>query len=429
MAIIPLFALAVFQQQSVAPPGSGLVAPAPKLPNIMIVIADDFGVDQVGAYGEGNAACTPNIDRLASEGMLFRNAWTNPVCTPSRASLFTGRHAFRVGVGSPGGGVTLDANELTIPDVLSEYSTALVGKWHLGGRNADHPNEMGFDYYSGATGGSVGNYFNWSKTTNGSTVQSTTYATTDTANEAIQAIRTLPEPWFLVVSFNAPHTPYHEPPANLCPHSSCECANLPPNPSNFELGRAMIEAMDSEFGRVLSAVDDHAPSSYVFFMGDNGSARQIVSAPFDSQRAKGSPYEGGVNVPLLVRGPRIPVAESAGLVCGVDFFATVTQLAGHSVVAEDSVSMLPYFRNPNASIREFAYAESYEPNGPGPYTSHDRSVREARYKLIRQIGVADEFYDLLVDPFETADLMPNLNLAEQAAYDRLLAELVRLGVD
>lgn len=429
MAIIPLFALALLPQQAVSPPGSGLVQPAPKLPNILIVIADDLGVDQVGAYGEGNAACTPNIDRLAGEGILFRNAWTNPVCSPSRASLLTGRHAFRLEVGSPGPGAVMDTNELTIADVLSDYSTACVGKWHLGGRNVDHPNEVGFDYYAGDLGGSVDDYFNWSKTTNGTTVQSTTYATTDTADEAIQAIQTLQEPWFVVVSFNAPHTPYHEPPASLCPHTSCECANLPANPSNFELGRAMIEAMDTEFGRVLSAVDDHAPLAYVFFFGDNGTARQLVSAPFERQHAKGSPYEGGVNVPLLVRGPRIPVAECAGLVSGTDFFATVTELAGHSVAAEDSVSMLPYFRNPNTSLREFVFAESYEPNGAGPYTKHDRSVREARYKLIRQIGAADEFYDLLVDPFETANLMPNLNLAEQAAYDRLLAELVRLGVD
>jgi arylsulfatase B len=429
MAIIPLLALALFPQQAVSPPSSGRIDATPKPPNILIVIADDFGVDQVGAYGEGNAACTPNIDRLASEGLLFRNAWTNPVCTPSRASLLTGRYAFRVGVGTPGRGAVLDVNELTIPDALPDYASAIVGKWHLGGQDASHPNQVGFDYYAGGLGGAVDDYFSWSKTTNGVTVPSTTYATTDTANEAIQAIRSLPQPWFLVVSFNAPHTPYHEPPIGLCSNAGCQCANLPANPSNFELGRAMIEAMDAEFGRVLRVVDEESPSAYVFFLGDNGSARQIVSAPFNSQRAKGSPYEGGVNVPLLVRGPRVPVGESVGLVSSVDFFATVTELAGQAASTEDSVSMLPYFSNPHANPRALVFAESFEPNGFGPYTKHDRSVREVRYKLIRQIGAPDEFYDLLLDPFEAANLFPNLNLAEQATYDQLLAELVRLGID
>lgn len=432
MALIPLLALAFQAQQPLTPPIAPLLDPEPKPANVLIVIADDFGVDQVGAYGEGNAACTPNIDRLANEGMLFRNAWTNPVCTPSRASLFTGKHAFRVGIGSPGANGELDLNEVTLPDVMPYYRTALAGKWHLGGNNADHPNQVGFDYFAGGLRGGVGDYYSWQKTTNGSTVTSTNYATTETADDAILAIRSLPQPWLVVASFHAPHAPYQAPPSGICPTFGCpspECGNLPPNASNLEVGRAMIEAMDTEFGRVLSAVDEVDPGTFVIFMGDNGTARQLVQAPFDRTRAKGSPYEGGVNVPLLVRGPGILNAECAGLVCSVDLFATVTELVGRAAQAEDSVSMVPYFRNPSARVREFVYAEVFEPNGFGPYTRHDRSVREERYKLIRKLGAADELYDLVADPFENNDLMSNLNATEQAAYDRLVAELVRLGVD
>lgn len=434
MASFPLLALLALAPQSVelVPPPDQEIQPTPKLPNILIVIADDFGVDQVGAYGEGDAPCTPHIDRLAREGMLFRNAWTNPVCTPSRATLFTGQHAFRVGVGSPGGGAVLDPNEVTIPDILTQYRSALVGKWHLGGRDADHPNLVGFDDFAGSLGGGVGDYFDWNKTVNGQTSRTMDYATIDTAEDAIDAIRGLPQPWFLVASFNAPHTPYHEPPAVACATSGCPtpaCGNLPPQPSNFEMGRAMIEAMDKQVGRVIDAVDAHAPNTYVLFMGDNGTARQLVTAPFDRSRAKGSAYEGGVNVPFLVRGPGVPVAECAGLVCSADIFATVADLVDSPVNAEDSVSLLPYFRDPNAQLRRFVYAEVFEPNGSGPYTRHDRCVRDARYKLIRKIGAADELYDLLVDPFEQSNLLPSLSMSEQAAYDALVAELVRLGVD
>jgi len=159
MLLHSLIALAALQQVSIAPPSQAPIDPQPKQPNIVIVIADDFGVDQVAAYGEGVTACTPNIDRLASEGMLFRNAWTNPVCTPSRASIWTGKHAFRVGVGSPGRGAVLDLAETTMADILPNYRTAYAGKWHLGGNDADHPNLAGLDDFAGGLGGGVRDYF------------------------------------------------------------------------------------------------------------------------------------------------------------------------------------------------------------------------------------------------------------------------------
>jgi len=191
----------------------------------------------------------------------------------------------------------------------------------------------------------------------------------------------------------------------------------------------MIEAMDAEFGRVLQAVESVAPSSYVIFIGDNGTARQIVQAPFDPQRSKGSAYEGGLNVPLIIRGPGVAHAESAGLVSSVDLFATVSELAGTPFGALDSVSLVPYFSKPAAQLREYVYAEVFEPNGFGPYTRHDRGVRDARYKLVRKLNEADELYDLLLDPFENSNLLPTLSAPEQLAYDGLVAELVRLGVD
>lgn len=406
-----------------------------KQPNIVVIIADDFGVDMLGAYGEGSETpCTPNIDRLAQTGMLFRNAWANPSCSPTRASTLTGRHGFRTGIGTPGMGPTLSLSEVTLPEMLIGYTSSAIGKWHLSGNSsATHPNDSGFDHFSGALGGLVNNYYLWPKVVDGQQSMSTTYATIDTTNEAISAIAVMPEPWFAWVSYNAPHSPYQEPPNDLCATSDCPeawCNNLPANPTNRDLGHAMTEAMDSEIGRLLDVLDAVDPDAWVIFMGDNGTAAQLSQQPFTPMHAKGTVYEGGLNVPLIVKGPGVVAAECAGLVSCVDLFATFAQLAGSTASSEDSVSMVPYFRNPRQSIRETVYSETFSPNGSiQPNTDHQRAIRDERYKLIRRSGESDEFFDLWNDPFETADLLPNLTTEEQTAFDGLVAELVLLGVD
>jgi arylsulfatase B len=277
----------------------------------------------------------------------------------------------------------------------------------------------------------VVNYFQWEKTINGVTATTTTYATEDTANDAVTAIQNLPQPWFVVVSFNAPHVPFHQPPDDLCPSVGCAhsvCANFPPQPTYLDAGRAMIEAMDTEIGRVMQTVDGVAPNTLVIFLGDNGTSRQLVVPPFDPLRSKNTVYEGGVNIPLIIRGPGVLHDECAGLVCTTDLFATFAEISQNPIGTDDSISILPYFQNPTAKLRQFAYAEAFEPNGHGPYTRHDRSVRNHRYKLIRQIGAADELYDLQLDPFEHINLLPSLNATQQSAYTALEAELIRLGV-
>ena len=197
--LLPLLALA-------SAPGVPGAPAAP--PNLVLILADDLGVDLLAAYGEGAAPpCTPNLDQLAAGGLLFRNAWASPVCTPSRAQILTGRYGFRTGGGGnqPGTGLPLD--ETTLPEMLSGYSSAALGKWGVGsGLGSSHPNDSGFDHYAGGIGGGLSDYFSWSKTTNGTSATSATYATSDTADEAILAAQSLPQPWFLYVSFNAPHT-------------------------------------------------------------------------------------------------------------------------------------------------------------------------------------------------------------------------------
>jgi hypothetical protein len=192
------------------------------------------------------------------------------------------------------------------------------------------------------------------------------------------------------------------------------------------MASAMAEALDTEIGRLLSAVNGVDPDAYVFFWGDNGTPGPVIQSPF--RGSKGSTYEGGINVPLIVKGPGVASAECDGLVNGSDMFATLAELSGSSATADDSVSMVPYFSNPSASLRDFIYAEGFNNGETFPASDHRLAIRNDRFKLIRnyQGGISEELYDMDQDPFEANDLLPNLDPLQQANYDQLVAELIAL---
>lgn len=434
MAMLPLLALLTPLQSPVPQATLPGATARPVKPNVVIVIADDMGVDLIGTYAEGTSPpCTPTLDGLAAEGLLFRNAWANPVCSPTRAALLTGRYGLRTGVGGVASGMTpgLDLAETTMPEAMTGYASSLLGKWHLAGSQGIlHPNDSGFGHFAGVIGGGVGNYYNWNKVTNGQTSNSSTYITTEITDDAIAEVLSLPEPFLCVVSYNAPHSPWQEPPLALCPGSTCAqswCSSLPQNPSDTELAKAMVEAMDAELGRLLQAIEARDPGAIVMFMGDNGSPGPVSESPFEGDHAKGSVYEGGLNVPLIIRGAGVSPGETEALVSTVDLFATAVELSGSRSMAEDSVSLVPLFSNPQAQVREFVYGERFNSGGP-PFMGHRRAVRDVRYKLIRTNQNNVEFYDLQVDPFETNDLLPNLTADQQARFNALQAEFTRLGV-
>lgn len=408
-----------------------------ELPNIVLVIADDFGVDLMSSYAEGgDLPCTPVLDDLTASGMLFRNAWATPQCSPTRTQLLTGRYGFRTGIGTPGG-ANLSLDEVIVPEMLTGYSSAAVGKWHIGGNGTSamtHPNDSGFDHFAGSRG-NLSDYSDWDKLENGVLLPTMTYATTDTADEAIEAIQTMPQPFYLHVAFNAPHGPAHVPDPVLCPAAcpaSDYCGSVVQGSDNWEKARASVGAMDSELGRILAVLDAVDPDAYVFFIGDNGTANNATRPPFVNGHAKGTVYEGGLNVPLVVRGPGVAAGtECAGLVSAVDLWATFAELSGRAAATEDSVSMVPYFDDPNLSLRSTVYSESFSPNFQTlPFNNHERAIRDERYKLIRRTGEADEFFDLLTDPWESNDLVPTLvpGSAAEQAYQALVGELLALGV-
>ena len=404
--------------------------------NVLIILADDLGVDGINAYQEGwRPPSTPVIDGLAANGVLFRNAWANPVCSPSRACLLTGRYALRHGVGRNVGNLpgqpTLSLAETTLPRLLdmkgSGYAHAAIGKWHLtntatGGPQG--PNLVGFAHFAGISESGGGNYFSWPRTVNGTTSTSTNYATTQFVDDTLAWIQTTSEPWVCYLAMTAPHSPFHEPPASL--HNRNLVGEDPgTNPVPFY--KAMIEAMDTEIGRLLNTMDPGVRSrTNVIFMGDNGTPGEVTQTPFIASRAKATIYEGGINVPLIVSGPAVqsPGREEAALVSAVDLFATVAELCGIDdhvpFIKTDSVSFVPHLQNAGLpSVRPYVYSE-YFPFPPGVLFT----MRDANYKLIRNLAVNDQLYELAVDPFEQNNLLlGTLTAPEQAAYNAMLAEL------
>lgn len=422
-----------------------VVATARAQSNVLVLIADDVGVDNIGIYAEGpSPPPTPNIDALARNGVLFRNAWANPKCSPTRATIQTGRHSFRTGVGTAiryrnsGRQNVLAPSEITIPEFLgteTSYSYGAFGKWHLGDATnggAFSPNVAGWTHFAGFLGAAV-DYFNWPRTVNGRTATCTTYQTTQIVDDALAWIRSVPEPWVCYVAFGAAHSPFHSPPPSLhtrtLPHSPKHSLVIP-------FYKAAVEAMDTEIGRLLGSLKaDVSSRTNVIFMSDNGTPRPVAQAPFLSTRAKGTPYEGGVNVPLIVSGPavRSPGREVSALVGSVDLFSTICELCGvkskPAGVGIDSVSFARLLRDPaSRPTRSLVFAEAFD--DWSLFTSGFATMRNDKYKLIRYYftsGFFDQLIDLEVDPFETVNLLQGSLTAEQAtSYSWLATELSRL---
>lgn len=456
-------------------------------PNILLMIADDLGIEALSLYGLGhNTAVTPNIDRLAAQGVVFEQFWTQPTCTPSRSEMLTGRYGFHTGVtrqiGGPTNGDLPDPpaipagapaeseirigpafaalaftsyktwgpsrDEFTLPmalktDIGTIYETAAIGKWHMGdSRNGwtDHPQIAGFDHYSGTFGGFPDGYFAWNKLIDGAWSVQDGYAPTDKVDDAISWIEGRSDaPWFLWLAFNAPHAPFHKPPTELL--NSPELRALDPdadpadNPHAYF--RAMVEAMDTEIGRLLNSIDpDVLQNTIVIFLGDNGTDRAAVSAPFSSDQGKGTVYNGGIAAPLIIAGPGIGAGRvSDGLVKTVDLYATIVEMSGRELDQTvpdgrevDSVSMVPYLSESSLpSIRAFNYTE-YTPyslrRNAGEY-----AIRDARYKYVVTRG-REKLFDLSTDLGEQNNLLAGpLSPDAEAALASLKNEVSRMRPD
>ena len=398
-------------------------------PNILLIIADDLGNDVLDLYGLGTqTAITPTLNRLASEGVRFTNFWAYPECTPSRASIITGKHGFRTDVlevDDP-----LSTTETSIQRWIEQesqvdYANAVIGKWHLS-RNRNHPTNIGIQHFEGFIDGGISDYLNWDlQTPTGGMETIREYATSELTDRAVDWVNAQENPWFLWLAYNAPHSPFHLPPLELHDRSnlSSNRAAINDNPLPYYL--SSIEAMDTEIGRLLDAIpQNEMDNTVVIFVGDNGTPGQVVDV-FETRRAKGSLYQGGIAVPMIVSGVGVTRQNEIedALVQSPDLFATIAEIAGTvDPNLADSRSIVPLLTDANAQHHDFIFSIVGSDRNGGC------AIRNDEFKLIQFNNGTRELFNLNDDPLEANDLLLRGGLSgdESDNFDKLTSALTAL---
>lgn len=447
---------------------AGFFAPqagAQTRPNVLIIIADDLGVGEVGVYGPtvcsptvcSSPGPTPVLDQLAANGVRFKRAWSNPACSPTRATLYTGRYSMRTGVGTaildpnPTGAGELADTEFTLPAALTAigYKSALIGKWHLGTSVYGDFSPLdvgGFNFHAGVLTGVLTSYNRWNRTVTddqlGTTITNMdrTYATTQNVDDAVTWIGTQTGPWMLTLAFNAPHEPYHLPPRRLLSQATRQALQAAGvnNNSDCRLNnqrlcyQAAIEAMDTEIGRLFVQGGISLSDTFIIFLGDNGTPGDVTVPPFDPNRAKATVNEGGIRVPLIIAGPSVvsPGRVVNDPVNTTDIFPTISSVTGAANPnGTDWVSLFPYLDNTAVlPLRAYVYSEFFDA-GTDPHNDPEgdgtAAIFDGMFKVIESGGVLTECYDLSSDEYETINLWDPLNPRSecQTLYDTMGADL------
>ncbi len=381
----------------------------PNEPNVLLIIADDMGVDALNGYLNSPVLPqTPTLDSLRNAGLNFVNAWASPVCTPTRANIMSAKYGNKTGVlGVPGNLDTVHTSLFQSINTLTndQYATAVIGKWHISNpSDYNHPSQLGVGHYEGFFSGGIGNYFNWTKVEDGVESTITDYATAHLTTEAIDWVNDQNQPWFLWLAHATPHTPFHVPPSGTYVQS--------PTNTNFQRFMAMIENLDYELKRLFTGIPaDVLSNTFVIFIGDNGTGN-AVDQNYPPNHAKGSVYQGGISVPFMMAGPpvsRVGEVES-GLVHVVDIHATILDVLGANLPGgvHNSLSLIDALSTSNTSLRKYNYSEV-----SGEY-AYDFAIRNETYKLIQFEDGTQEFYNLLVDTFETNNIIQSLTVEEEA---------------
>ncbi len=417
--------------------------------NVILIIADDLGLDYCSYYeNNANVAYTPNVLRLLNRGVRFTKAWSNPLCSPTRAGILTGRYGFRTGILDVVQGTNPQVNltEKTIPNLLNTFnsngiSKANIGKWHLSSptpiSNYNNPILLGYDHYEGAFSGTLPSFMSWPKITSGiaTATTCTNYATTENVDNSIAWLSNQPtnKPFFLWLAFNAPHNPYHLPPANLHTNTTLSgtAVDITANPKNYF--KVIVEAMDHEMGRLFDYLQANGKweNTEIIFIGDNGDDPLVAQ---NSGGAKGSLYQEGVSVPFIISGPTVvnPNRVSNALVNTADIFATVLEMFGNSNwqaqipanITVDSKSIMPILLNVATTIRPWAFTEIKRiPAVAG----NGKTMRNLQYKLIKFDNGTENFYNLSNDNTEDNDLLlGTLSTIDLTNYNYLCNEMTNL---
>ncbi len=381
-------------------------------PNIIFILADDLGYADLSCFGRRDYT-TPNIDRIAHEGVRFLQSYANsPVCSATRTALITGRYQYRLTVGleepinpsSPP--VGMPPEHPTLPSLLRDagYDTALVGKWHLGKPPTYGPQKSGYEYFWGMLHGSADYFRHTGPSTiyeNNNEVAVQGYKTTlfgDRAVEFVNGAKERTKPFFLSLHFNAPHWPWEG------PGDEAESRRIKTlrhyDGGSLKVYKSMVEAMDLNVGRVLQALDAQglAENTIVIFTSDNGGERFSDMWPFAGE--KGELLEGGLRLPTVMRWP---ARLKAGTVSGqasmsMDWMPTLLSAAGVKPDANfppDGVDLVPMLSGEKPEQDRLLYWR-YK-------ASAQSAVLQGKWKYL-SIGGNEFLFDIASDQRERANL-------------------------
>jgi len=380
---------------------SSLKGQASSQPNILLVITDDQGWGDMGFHGNP-VVHTPNLDKLAAEGTVWDRFFVNAVCSPTRASLLTGRYAVRGGVYSTSeGGERLDLDETTFASVLQHagYQTAAFGKWHNGTQSPYHPNDRGFDTFVGYTSGHWGSYVDAWLEKNGEPFYSEGYLTDFLTHQAISFIESQQDTnWLVYLALNTPHSPMQVPDSLWERYKDL---TLPEHryqdrekPNHTRAAYAMVENIDQNVGRLVQALEtlDLTKETLIIFLSDNGPNGWRWNGGMEG--IKGKVDEGGLRVPMIMagmerfsNGDRIPSITSV-----MDLFPTLLEICEVSLpdtLDLDGESMLPLLEGNRKEDRALVQ-----------HWRGQTSVRTQQYRL----AANGALYDMNEDEAQNVDL-------------------------
>jgi arylsulfatase A-like enzyme len=385
---------------------------ATERPNIIFLLTDDQGYGDLSCHGNP-VLRTPHLDRLHGQSIRFTEFHATPLCTPTRATLLTGRSALRTGAWSVlGGHSLLRRDELTLPEVLAAggYRTALFGKWHLGDSYPFRPIDRGFHESLTHGGGGIGTSPDWwgNDYTDDTFVRDSTepiklpgYNTDALFDHALRFIEQhRARPFYCQITTAAPHEPFNVPASYAEPYRG----KVTDEVANFY---GMIANLDENVGRLLARLDalGLAENTLLIFMTDNGSIMGSRAFNAGMRGNKGTPYEGGHRVPFFVRWPAGGLGaprDLAGLTSAVDFFPTLVDLCGVKLprpVTLDGVSLAPLLRGTGALPPDRVLVTGWHPPvAPQPYVNS--TVMRGPWRLVR----GTELYDVSADPAQKNDL-------------------------
>ncbi|MEM8484313.1 MAG: sulfatase-like hydrolase/transferase [Bacteroidota bacterium] len=393
-------------------------------PNILLILVDDLGYGDLSSYGATDLQ-TPHIDALIASGMRFDEFYANSsVCSPTRASLLTGRYPAMVGV--PGVVRTratdnwgyLAEDAIMLPAMLKRngYHTAMVGKWHLGLESPNRPHDRGFDYFKGYLGDMMDDYYTHRRhginymRFNDTVIEPEGHATdlfTDWSKAYIRS-RTISEaPFFLYLSYNAPHTPI-QPPEDWVEKVKAREEGIDDARARLV---ALIEHMDAGIGEVMATLEDagYADNTVVVFTSDNGGQLNVGARNGAVRDGKQSMYEGGIKVPAGVAWPGHIDAGTRSSYVGItmDIFSTLVDIARVPVTHfVEGVSFLPTLMGEAQGWRNRDLFFSRREGGTRYGGKTVEAMRRGDWKLLQDSPFKpQELYNLAEDPLETNNLL------------------------